>query len=369
MPHAQTVSGKPSLSIIVPTFQEAENLPELIERIERVCDAHGLKAELLIMDDDSRDGTEELIAALQKPWVRLVVRRENRGLSAAVLDGFRLAQHEVLLVMDADLSHPPEKIPELLDALCAGADFVIGSRYVAGGTTDEDWGLLRWLNSKAATLLARPFTSAKDPMSGFFALRRDTLARAASLNPIGYKIGLEILVKCGCRDVREAPIHFSQRRRGKSKLSLREQLRYLQHLRRLAVHKYGDWAHFAQFAAVGFSGTVVNLTVLTVLVWAHAPLRLSIAVAILVSMFTNFLLNRWITFSYARSGSFWGQMAGFFGASSIGAGVNYGVTVGTLWLWPALERIPQVAAVIGILAGLTFNFFMSRHLVFRKPPE
>ena len=369
MPHAETLPGRPSLSIIVPTFQEAENLPELIDRIERVCDEHGLKAELLIMDDDSRDGTEELIATLQKPWVRLVVRTENRGLSAAVLDGFRLAQHDVLLVMDADLSHPPEQIPELLGALDAGADFVIGSRYVAGGSTDEDWGLLRWLNSKAATLLARPFTSAKDPMSGFFALRRETLARAASLNPVGYKIGLEILVKCGCRAVREAPIHFSQRRRGKSKLSLREQLRYLQHLRRLAVYKYGDWAHFAQFAAVGFSGTVVNLAVLTALVWAHAPLRLSIAVAILVSMFTNFLLNRWITFSYARQGSFWGQMAGFFGASSIGAVVNYGVTLGTLWLWPALERVPQIAAVIGILAGLTFNFFMSRHLVFRKPAD
>ena len=141
------------------------------------------------------------------------------------------------VVMDADLSHPPEAIPGMIARLDDGADFVIGSRYVSGGTTDSNWGLLRWLNSKVATWLARPLTRAKDPMAGFFALRRTTFERATALNPIGYKIGLELLVKCRCVRVDEVPIHFADRQHGESKLSFREQLRYLQHLGRLYSHR------------------------------------------------------------------------------------------------------------------------------------
>lgn len=252
-------------------------------------------------------------------------------------------------------------------ALTAGADFVIGSRYVEGGATDEQWGFLRWLNSRAATLLARPFTSAQDPMSGFFALRRETFEQAAPLSPIGYKIGLELLVKCPCRRVHEIPIHFSQRHFGESKLSVKEQLRYLQHVRRLFVFKYGNWAHFIQFALVGFSGTIVNLAVLTVLVWMHVPLRLAVALAIILSMLSNFALNRRFTFSYAREGSVWKQLIGFIGASSFGAAVNYATILIVFYGWPVLERTPQIASLIGILAGLIFNFFASRYLVFRKP--
>jgi dolichol-phosphate mannosyltransferase len=227
-----------TVSIIVPTYQEAQNLPHLIERIDQVRRGVSLTPELLIVDDDSRDGAEEFITSLARDDVRLIVRKTDRGLSPAVVAGLRAARHDVLVVMDADLSHPPEKIPEMLAALEEGHDFVIGSRYVEGGSTDAEWGLFRWLNSKAATLLARPFTRARDPLSGFFALRRATFERGAGeLNPIGYKIGLELLVKCGCRKIKEVPIHFADRARGKSKLSLREQLRYLRHLGRLCAYR------------------------------------------------------------------------------------------------------------------------------------
>src|SRR5206468_4514805 len=114
---------------------------------------------------------------------------------------------------------------------------------------DAQWGLFRWLNSKVATLLARPFTSAKDPMAGFFALRRSTLEAGTDLNPIGYKIGLELIVKCGCRRIAEVPIHFADRQVGQSKLSFKEQLRYLQHLRRLFIYRYPNWSYVFQFAA------------------------------------------------------------------------------------------------------------------------
>jgi dolichol-phosphate mannosyltransferase len=227
------------VSVIVPTYREAGNLPTLIERIDALRQSQGMEVELVIADDDSRDGTEELVERAQKPWVRLLVRKANRGLSRAVIDGLALAKHEYLVVMDADLSHPPETIPALLSALESGADFALGSRYVEGGSTDAEWGAFRWLNSQVATLLARPFTKVKDPMSGFFALRRETLESGGPLNPVGYKIGLEIIVKCGCERVVEVPIHFVDRQVGESKLTLKEQLKYLQHLGRLFTYKYG----------------------------------------------------------------------------------------------------------------------------------
>ncbi|MBL9121952.1 MAG: polyprenol monophosphomannose synthase [Phycisphaerae bacterium] len=189
-------------------------------------DISGLDIDLLIMDDNSRDGSAEFVESLRLPWVQLVTRTTDRGLSPSVVDGLRRARGDVLIVMDADLSHPPEKVPELVRAVATGdADFVIGSRYVAGATTDENRGLFRWLNSKVATLIARPLTTAKDPMAGFFALRRQTLDQAPYLNPVGYKIALEFRVKCNCRKVAEVPIHFADRQFGESKLSFKEQMK------------------------------------------------------------------------------------------------------------------------------------------------
>lgn len=232
-------SSSPELSIVVPTYREAESLPDLIDRIAQLrADAH-LDLELLIVDDDSRDGTNAVIAARAEPWVQLFVRTSDRGLSQAVLFGLRRAHGRSLVVMDADLSHPPEVIPVMLAELAAGADFVLGSRYVTGGTTADDWGLLRFLNSRVATFLARPLTQVSDPMSGFFALPRAVFERAVDPSPLGYKIGLELLVRCRCERVREVPIHFSNRLRGESKLTLNQQLLYLRHLARLYKFKLG----------------------------------------------------------------------------------------------------------------------------------
>ena len=241
-PSNTRLSPRASISVIVPTYKEAENLPLLTERLEEVRQKHHLALELLIMDDDSQDGTEELISSMDRDWLTLVVRKEARGLSRAVLEGLRLARGDVLVVMDGDLSHSPEHIPEMLVALEKGADFVIGSRYTTGGLTEASWGFFRWLNSRIATLFARPFTSVKDPMSGFFALPRKTFESARDLNPIGYKIGLELMVKCHLHRIEEIPIYFKDRQCGQSKLTLTEQKRYLQHLCRLFIYKY--WRSF-----------------------------------------------------------------------------------------------------------------------------
>jgi dolichol-phosphate mannosyltransferase len=356
--------SRPRVSIVVPTYREAENLPFLIDRIAKVREQQGLDIDVLIMDDDSNDGSVELMAARNEPWVKLVVRTSDRGLSAAVLDGLARATGDVLVCMDADLSHPPEAIPAMLAKLAAGADFVIGSRYTEGGSTSDDWGLLRWLNSRVATLLARPFTAARDPMSGFFALHRTTFLAGSRFNPVGYKIGLELLVKCRCERVVEVPIHFEDRQHGQSKLTLKQQLLYLQHLRRLYMFKHGLWTQLMQFLTVGALGTAVNLALLTLLLWLGLAMRPAVAAAILLSMCFNFILNRRFSFSFARGGSWVRQFLGFVAACSVGAVINYATTLFVHARLPSAN--PQLAALVGIAVGTGFNFLSSRYLVFRR---
>ncbi len=228
------------ISIIVPTYREADNIEELVSRIAGAMSALQHEYQVIIVDDDSGDGTAEKVDLLKADGrqVTLITRVDERGLSSAVLRGFRESKGDVLVCMDADLSHPPEAIPKLIECLEDGqTEFVLGSRYVEGASTDEGWGVLRWLNSKVATLLARPFVRVNDPMSGFFAMRRDVFERADELSPIGYKIGLELMVKCGCANIREVPIHFSDRKHGQSKLTLAVQWAFIKHLKRLAVYK------------------------------------------------------------------------------------------------------------------------------------
>jgi dolichol-phosphate mannosyltransferase len=339
----------------------------MIERIDRLRKKLGVDLELIFMDDDSRDGSVEAVERAGHDWVRIIVRTENRGLSPAVIDGFRAARHPILVCLDCDLSHPPEAIPQMILALSSGQQFVIGSRYVPGGSTEDDWGLFRWLNSTIATLLARPLTSVRDPMSGFFALRKADFDRAEELNPVGYKIGLELIVKCGFENVAEVPIHFANRLHGESKLNLSEQLKYIRHLRRLYIHQFGNAMHFLQFMVVGASGVVVNLTVLTILLLLGFADSVALAGGILLSVFSNFLLNRRFTFSYARDNAIVPQFLGFLGASAVGMVVNYAVA---LYLrtnvLPETPMAIYAAALTGIVCGMVFNFLGNRYIVFRK---
>jgi len=351
------------VSVVVPAYREAESLPFLIDRVAEVRRAHGLDLEMIVVDDDSRDGSVELVAARSEPWLRILVRTADRGLSRAVLEGMRAGQGEVLVCMDADLSHPPEALPDLLAKLDAGADFVIGSRYADGGTTSHNWGFLRWLNSRVATLLARPLTHVRDPMAGFFAIRRSTFEAGREFNPVGYKIGLELIVKCGCERVVEVPIHFEDRRFGVSKLTLTQQLLYLLHLRRLYLFKYGARTPLTRFLIVGGLGTLVNLGLLTALVAIDAPLRLAVAAAILGSMGSNFALDRLLGFSAERGRPWLRPLAGFAAASSVGAVINYATTLLALGRFPGVR--PELAALLGVAAGAAFNLVASRYLAWR----
>jgi len=229
------------LSIIVPTYNEAENVRELIERVE--ASLKGLDFEVIVVDDSSPDGTAEIAEELGKIYgnVKVVKRPRKMGLASAVLDGMKAAKHELIAVMDADLQHPPELLPKLLEKAMEGYDIVVASRYVEGGGIEE-WGFWRRLISRGATFLAHtllPRTrGVKDPMSGFFLIRRGVV-EGVELNPIGYKLLLEVLVRGRYERVAEAPYVFEARRRGRSKLGLREVFDYVVFLFKLMRQRRG----------------------------------------------------------------------------------------------------------------------------------
>lgn len=366
-PRHDPVRGEPGVSVVIPTYREVENLPVLIPRVAAAVARVGLAGEILVVDDGSDDGTELACKELADTYpVRLVVRRTERGLSSAVVHGLDLARGRFLVVMDADLSHPPEKIPELVGMLRAGrAEFVIGSRYVRGGGLAQDWGWLRRLNSSVATWLARPLTAARDPMAGFFALHRATFERARSrLDPIGYKIGLELIIKSGCRAIDEVPIHFTERQFGRSKLGLREQVNYLRHLGRLYAYRCATLAQPVRFLIVGGTGAAVDLVAFSTLLtfWPGAAAR---AGAIWVAMTWNYTLNRRLTFPEGRLYPVHGQYLLFCLASLAGAGVNWLVSVGLYESVPFFTRWPLLAGALGIVGGSVFNFLGSKFVAFR----
>jgi len=232
------------LSIIIPTYREAKNLEKLVPRLWSVMQEEKRSYEILVVDDNSKDGTEALIQKYAADGIPISahIRLQERGLGTAVLFGMKKARGDILLCMDADLSHRPEDIPRLLSEFQKQnpPDMVVGSRFTQGGKIDQKWGAHRWVNSYVATLLSGPllYETITDPMAGFFALQRSVFQRTSHLNPIGYKIGLEIMLKCACSQVIEIPITFEDRQEGTSKLNGKERIRYLEHLSRLYDFRY-----------------------------------------------------------------------------------------------------------------------------------
>lgn len=256
-------------SVIVPTYNERDNMRALLERVLPVLDRLDEDAELLIVDDDSPDGTAEAVRSLASELgaaerVHAIVRTADRGLAKAVMEGFRRARGDVVAVMDADLSHPPEVLPDLLAPIRAGeAEITVGSRRVRGGGI-ANWPWTRRFTSWSAALMARPLVSVLDTTSGYFAVKKDLLDEV-ELRPIGYKIALEVLVRTDSRSVREVPFVFTDRTAGKSKLGGAVMIAYLQQLAGLYKLKI--------FGRPGAPGTPWRRRAL-LLVWAVAVLHL-----------------------------------------------------------------------------------------------
>ena len=222
------------ISIIIPTYNERDNITSLVEKIHDALSGH--KYEVVFVDDNSKDGTAGVISVLSHHYpVKILIRQNERGLASAVVYGFNHTCGDIITVMDADLQHPPEILTRLLQEIENGADLVIASRYIPGGGC-PGWGFIRKIISKGAIFLVhlclpviRPFS---DPMSGFFILRRQVIA-SANLRPTGYKILLEILIEGQFTKSAEVPYTFHTRGGGESKLGIRTQIDYLKHLYRL----------------------------------------------------------------------------------------------------------------------------------------
>ncbi len=233
------------VSVIVPTYNEAGALRQLVERIRAAMEESAIAFEIVVVDDNSPDGTGRLADELaQSEPVRVLHRAGKAGLASAVLDGLQLASGDLVAVMDGDLSHPPEVIPAMVLSLSDGSevDLAVGSRYVDGGGI-EDWPLRRTIVSEVANWMTRPVTPIRDATSGFFVIRRSAL-EGVVLDPIGFKIGLETFARANYRSYVEVPYLFTDRKYGASKFGLREVwlfLRQLLNLYREAPGRRRSW--------------------------------------------------------------------------------------------------------------------------------
>lgn len=231
------IATAPTLSLVAPTYNERDRLPDLVKAVFDAYRAGGVEGDLIIVDDNSPDGTGAVADELAARYPIKVVHRAGKlGLGTAVVEGFNASDAEIVGVIDADLSHPPALVPRMLQAMReTGADIVIGSRYIPGGGTG-DWGVIRRMMSQFACMLARGLTPVRDVTSGFFLIRRD-LARGVTISAGGFKICLELLIRSAPKTVVEVPYVFRTRTAGESKMNLKEALGYLAQLRDLRAYR------------------------------------------------------------------------------------------------------------------------------------
>ena len=349
-----------TISIIIPTYNEKDNIAPLVTRIHQALFRYNY--EILFVDDNSKDGTIEVASRLASRYpVKVIVRQNERGLATAVVHGLRYATGQIIGVMDADLQHPPEAIPELIKAIQNGADMAVASRYIEGGGCPH-WGLSRRVISKVALVVSHlllPSTRrVKDPLSGFFLFRRQNIVQAR-LKPIGYKISLEIMLAGRFKRVVEVPYIFEDRSAGKSKLSPRQQIDYLKHILSLMA-RTGELKRFIKFCTVGLSGIIVNQGFLWLLTeFAGLRYYISALFGIEASIVSNFVLNDYFTFTDRRTGkgkSFLARLLKFNVICLAGAGIQYGL----LMLFTSVFGVYYlVSNLIGIAVAFLWNYFMS----------
>ena len=355
-----------AVSVIVPVFQEVDNIEGLVRALDAVLTTADFQWELLLIDDRSRDGSGAAARSLEREFpVRFEVRMaRSRDLSRSVLQGMRSARFERVVVMDADLSHPPEKIPDPLQAL-QECEMAVGSRYVMDGSLDPNWSPGRRLISTVATWLAAPLVQCSDPLSGFFAVERSRVPELDSLRPLGFKIGLELMVR-GQLSVCEIPIVFNDRRKGASKLNLREQLKFLRHLSRLYRVCFPQVSRLICFGLVGASGFVVDVLCWQGLQWFGVEHRWARFFSFWPAVSWNWSWNRAITFHDRVRSSIYLQWMQFIGASLIGLLTNVGTYLALTGAIPFFDENRLLAIIGGVLVGMTANFAVADRFVFRR---
>ena len=364
-------ANAPLISLVIPTFNEAANIPELLARLASAMPAD-LSCEVIFVDD-STDDTPRVIAETARDC-RLAVSVMHRdkpegGLGGAVAAGLREAAAPWIVVMDADLQHPPSLVPQLVAAgQRAGADLVVASRYTAGGSHAGLNGGFRVLASSLATWLAkltfwRQLRQVSDPMSGFFAVRSAALG-GSELRPLGYKILLELIVRCRLRRVTEVPYQFQDRFAGESKASLSEGWRFLRHL--VMLRCSGVRASMLAFGLIGLSGFVPNLATLWLL---SKPLGMNYLLAEVlanqVAIIWNFLLLDFLLFSHRRH-SHW---TGRFGKFTVLANSDLVARIPLLGLLVAHAHMDVLTATaVTLIAAFGARFVVTDRFIYLARP-
>ena len=373
------------VSIIIPTYNESENIIQVLKSIGEHL-PKDIATEAIVVDDNSPDGTgkvvEDYINDTQTKVgysVGVIHRKTKSGLSTAILDGIQHSSGETVVVMDSDFSHPPKIIPRLIEEIkISKYDIVIASRYTPGGKV-SGWSAKRKLISKTAKGIAKVGLgiNESDPMSGFFAFRRKIL-EGIKLDAIGYKMLLEILVKTKGAKVKEIPYTFTNRVYGYSKLDTSTMLDYVRSVWRL--YRYGHKVkdsetrtsvHFiskaGRFFTVGLSGLFVNYLVSLLFVdaimnfwYIHATL-----IGILVSMSSNFILNKIWTFEdrnfEAKKTLI--QYGKFIGFSSLGALIQLGMVY---VLVDNYQFVYPLALMLAVITAASSNFILNKKWTFKE---
>ncbi len=349
------------ISIVVPTYNEKENVDELMSRIDKVL--NGLDYEIVVVDDNSPDGTAERVAELSVRYPIKLIRREGKqGLISAVFEGINSSGGEHVVIMDADLQHPPEVIRELLKVVDS-CDLAVASRYVKGGGV-EGFPFVRRVISLGATYLARILIpqarKVRDPLSGFFLVRREVIKDVKPAMSRGYKVLLEVLASRKGLKVCEVPYVFRSRLKGESKLGWREILNYVKQLLLLMPDYY-------KFAVVGITGVLVNLGLMTLLEYLFTiPHIVASAVGIEASLTNNFIWNDVWTFRNRKGGSRLKKYLKYHLSTLVGNASQY---LTSQLIYYLLLRESVISQTTGIIVGFIANYLISSKYVWSYNPH
>lgn len=363
--------------VILPTYNERGNILPLIDALIEQFASIDHDMAILVVDDNSPDGTGALVAEKARSTDNLyLITGEKAGLGAAYVRGMRYALDtlgaDVIFEMDADFSHRPEDVPRLLDALERGADFVIGSRYVEGGGVRANWGLMRRMNSLFGNLVARYVAGLyriMDCTAGFRAIRASLLRDIDfdNLRVQGYAFQVALLHEARLHDatIVEVPVEFVDRREGESKLGLRDIVEFIINAWWIRLRSHST---FIKFAVVGASGVIVNLGAFTALLGTGLSKYIASPIAIEISIISNFILNNYWTFRSRKTKDRVRIKGLKFNAISILAlGVSYSTFLFLSWLFPGTP--PQVHQLIGIVPASLVNYFLNSYWTFQHDPE
>lgn len=361
-----TTATGPEVAIVIPTFNERDNIARLVEQLDHSL--AGIAWEAIFVDDQSPDGTMQTVRALGRhdPRVRGILRVGRRGLAGAGIEGLLATSAPYVAVMDGDLQHDARLLPRMLVALVSGsADLVIGSRYVEGGSVGA-FEPRRRLASNVSTALARQMTKldVADPMSGFFMIRQDAFQRLAPLlAPEGFKVLFDILATArGRLRVVEMPFVFGARTAGSSKLDVRNAFDFLG----LLVSKLSRGLiplRFVSFMFVGLTGVLVHLAALRIGLLSGASFAQAQVGATVMAMTSNFFMNNAITYRDLRLNgvaAFKGLLI-FYAICGVGALSNVGVAT---WLY-VNEPVWWIAGLGGSVIGAVWNYMMSSKVLWR----